>query len=104
MSSQSVELPTEHVEAWKARLSKYESVSLLMRDLAKEYGAPRNDVGAMLYLLFDNFSLDEVSYVWKWDFANTGIGLPDARIDTLLGHLLSGKGAQPATNSIATKE
>lgn len=82
-------MPDEHVELWKAKLSSYRSVSALLRDLAKEYAASRNDAGAMLYSIFDHFSMDELGYIWKWDIERSGVGLTDERVDQLLAHLLA---------------
>lgn len=88
MSNLPVELPEEHVDMWKAKLPIYTSVSTLIRDLAKEYAATRNDAGVMLYSLFDGFSLEELSCIWRWDFKNNGEGVSDERLDELLAHLL----------------
>ncbi|NLR75677.1 hypothetical protein [Leeia aquatica] len=75
-------------EIWKAKLGAYSSVSKLLRDLAEHYGLSRNDAAVLLYELFDGFSLDDISYVWKWDYVGSGRGISDQHLDQQLGHLL----------------
>lgn len=88
MTKQPLELSSADVSLWRAKLSTYSSVSGLLRDLAMKYDVSRNDAGALLYSLFDDFSLDDISYIWKWDFDRCGKGLSDEDIDQRLSHLL----------------
>ena len=88
-----VEMPEEDASKWREKLASYKSVSALLRDLAREYSATRNDVGVMLYGLFDDFSQDELMHVWHWDLEGSGKGLTDAQLDQSLSHLLQ---ARPA--------
>ncbi|AAQ60442.1 hypothetical protein CV_2774 [Chromobacterium violaceum ATCC 12472] len=88
MAIQPQEFTSADADVWRAKLSTYLSVSRLLRDLSAEYGVSRNDAGVLLYELFDSFSLDDISYVWKWDFDGSGKGLSDEGLDQRLGHLL----------------
>ncbi|MEE9927940.1 hypothetical protein [Microvirgula aerodenitrificans] len=84
-----IEMPEKDVDFWREKLQAYSSISSLMRDISKKYGASRNDVGVMMYSLFYNISIDEISYVWKWDMDRCGVGISDEQLDRYLSHLLN---------------
>ncbi|GGP22050.1 hypothetical protein GCM10010970_23180 [Silvimonas iriomotensis] len=86
------QIPTGDAHTWKERSRGYASISHLLRDLISTYDAHRNDAGAFLYEVFDAFTLDELTYVWKWDADGSGAGLSDAELDKRLAHLLASDG------------
>ncbi|MCP1293035.1 hypothetical protein NK214_22915 [Chromobacterium sp. S0633] len=81
-------LSPEDVTFWRGEIRDYSSMSKLLRDLVSKYKVSRNDAGVMLYDIFDDFSLDDISYVWKWDIDGNGQGISDDSLDKYLKHLL----------------
>ncbi|WP_380227218.1 hypothetical protein [Jeongeupia naejangsanensis] len=82
-------MPAVDIPIWRAEAMRQPSKSKLMRAISEKYSAPKNDVGAMLYAIFDDFTMDDLIYIWKWDMERAGVGISDERIDILLVHLQS---------------
>lgn len=82
------DFPPEDVAFWRGRVRAYSSMSRLLRDLVEQYKVSRNDAGVMLYHIIDGFTLNDISYVWKWDINGHGQGISDDRLDKYLEHLL----------------
>ncbi|QOD83511.1 hypothetical protein [Chromobacterium haemolyticum] len=88
MTAGCFELSPEDVAFWREKVRGYSSMSRLLRDLVGKYKVSRNDAGVMLYDIVDGFSLNDISYVWKWDIDGNGQGISDDRLDKYLEHLL----------------
>jgi hypothetical protein len=72
-----------HFDKWIERLKK-EPPTVVIRDMAREYGVPKDSLAVMVTELYRGADTHAVHMIWSWDMDRTGRGLTDSELDDYL--------------------
>ena len=74
---------------WQALVVHAASASELLRKLAASADVDKYDLAELVAEVFpEKISGEDMQFIWKWDFANSGDGFSDRDIDGFLSHLV----------------
>jgi hypothetical protein len=80
----------EELLRWQAFAVNAASASELLRKLATSANVDKYDLAELVAEVFpEKISGEDMQFIWKWDFDNSGDGFSDRDIDGFLVHLVS---------------
>lgn len=61
--------------------------AVALREIGAQFQLGRHDLAALANDMFENSLTPEVQAIWHWDIVQTGVGISDFELNSLLAHL-----------------